>query len=196
LTELNEFCRNEVCTLDTNMNYVENDAYPDFNQSFKSGSEQIEFIAPVRFPKTENHDNVEEESKSIRHVYSSEPQDVQQAVQDNEAPKKSHDEITKSLAEGELISEREIGDIKLQVMKGILWLQKTDVIVNPCENTQLRHEKGIAKTLFNYAGPNIYDSSNELVFKAQKTGLIRGHAYETGPGLLNCKRLVHAILEE
>jgi O-acetyl-ADP-ribose deacetylase (regulator of RNase III) len=38
-------------------------------------------------------------------------------------------------------------------MKGKLWLQKVDSIVSPCENTHLRHNRGIAKEIAKYAGP-------------------------------------------
>lgn len=49
--------------------------------------------------------------------------------------------------------EKQVGSVKFQVMKGLIWLQRTDAIVCPCENTLLRHDKGIASTIQHYAGP-------------------------------------------
>lgn len=74
--------------------------------------------------------------------------------------------------EDEMLLEKEIGGLKLQVIKGKLWLQKADAIVSPCENTELRHEKGVAKELVNFAGPLIFEISNELVQK--ENGLVQG----------------------
>jgi hypothetical protein len=33
------------------------------------------------------------------------------------------------------------------VSKGKLWLQRTDAIISPCENENLRNEKGVAKDI-------------------------------------------------
>jgi O-acetyl-ADP-ribose deacetylase (regulator of RNase III) len=79
-------------------------------------------------------------------------------------------------------------------MKGLIWMQRTDAIVSPCENTLLRHDEGIGKSIAEYAGPEIFKISNEFVEKQKTAGLMRGHAYETSPGLLNCKKLIHAVL--
>lgn len=79
-------------------------------------------------------------------------------------------------------------------MKGLIWLQRTDAIVSPCENTMLIHENGVGKTIAQYAGPDIFKISNEFVYKQGKYGLMRGHAYETLPGLLNCRKLIHSVL--
>ena len=79
-------------------------------------------------------------------------------------------------------------------MKGLIWLQRTDAIVSPCENTMLVHENGVGKTIAQYAGPDIFKISNEFVYKLRTAGLMRGHAYETMPGLLNCKKLIHSVL--
>ena len=93
-----------------------------------------------------------------------------------------------------MIQELKIGSVKLQIMKGLIWLQRTDAIVCPCENTSLRHIKGIAASIQDYAGPQIFKESNELVYKQKKHGLLRGHAYETKPGMLNCRKLIHSII--
>jgi O-acetyl-ADP-ribose deacetylase (regulator of RNase III) len=79
-------------------------------------------------------------------------------------------------------------------MKGLIWLQRTDAIVSPCENTELIHDNGVGKTIAEYAGPDIFQISNEFVYKQRTAGLMRGHAYETMPGLLNCKKLIHSVL--
>jgi len=63
-----------------------------------------------------------------------------------------------------LIDEK-IGKVKFQIMNGLIWLQRSDAIVCPCENTTLRHEKGVARELANYAGPSIYDISNNFIAK-------------------------------
>jgi O-acetyl-ADP-ribose deacetylase (regulator of RNase III) len=79
-------------------------------------------------------------------------------------------------------------------MKGLIWLQRTDAIVSPCENTKLIHDHGVGKIIAEFAGPDIFQISNEFVYKQKKYGLMRGHAYETMPGLLNCKKLIHSVL--
>ena len=43
--------------------------------------------------------------------------------------------------------------MKVQVMKGKLWYQQTDVIVIPCENTELNYESGVAKKIASISGP-------------------------------------------
>jgi hypothetical protein len=82
--------------------------------------------------------------------------------------------------------------VKFQVMKGLIWLQQCDVLVNPCENLQLKHDKGVSRDLAEYAGPQIYKASNDLVLKERV--LQRGQVYETATGFLNCKKLFHVIL--
>jgi len=42
-------------------------------------------------------------------------------------------------------------------------LQRTDAIVSPCENTELIHDNGVGKTIAEYAGPGIFEISNEFV---------------------------------
>jgi hypothetical protein len=88
--------------------------------------------------KTENHENDKEETKSMRHV--TEKKNLQDSQRN----------------QGEMIQELKIGSVKLQVMKGLIWLQRTDAIVCPCENTSLRHIKGIAASIQEYAGPQIF----------------------------------------
>ena len=71
-------------------------------------------------------------------------------------------------------------------------MQRTDAIVSPCENLILRHDKGVGLSLAEYAGPRIYDVSKELVRKER--ALIWGQTYESKPGMLNCKRLLHSVI--
>ena len=75
-------------------------------------------------------------------------------------------------------------------------MQKVDSIVSPCENIHLRHNKGVAKEIARYAGPRIMEISNEFVAKEERFGILRNHAYETKPGMINCKTLIHSILPE
>jgi len=74
--------------------------------------------------KIENHENDKEETKNVRYV--TEKNNLQDSQRD----------------QGELIEELKIGSVKLQIIKGLIWLQRTDAIVCPCENTSLRHIKG------------------------------------------------------
>ena len=38
--------------------------------------------------------------------------------------------------------------------------------------------------------------SNEFVAKEERYGILRNHAYQTKPGMLNCETLIHSILPE
>jgi O-acetyl-ADP-ribose deacetylase (regulator of RNase III) len=67
---------------------------------------------------------------------------------------------------GEKIYEQRLSErVKIEVVKGKLWLQKSDAIVNPCEDVMLRHNHGVSKDLVHYAGSQIYDITNEYVLR-------------------------------
>ena len=57
--------------------------------------------------------------------------------------------------------------------------------MSPCENTKLKHEKGVAVNIANYAGSEIFDISNELV-EDNKGELEQKKAYVSEAGKLKC----------
>jgi O-acetyl-ADP-ribose deacetylase (regulator of RNase III) len=55
--------------------------------------------------------------------------------------------------QGEIVTEKMIGSVKFQVNRGVIWLQRIDAIVSPCESTKLIYNPEIAEIMANYAGP-------------------------------------------
>ncbi|XP_070551876.1 protein mono-ADP-ribosyltransferase PARP14-like [Ptychodera flava] len=79
---------------------------------------------------------------------------------------------------------------RVVVMKGDITKMRVDAIVNPANN-KLDHGGGLAKAIVDAGGDVIQEESDRIIKKYGN--LVDGQAVSTGPGRLQCKRVIHAV---
>ncbi|XP_034532885.1 protein mono-ADP-ribosyltransferase PARP14-like isoform X2 [Notolabrus celidotus] len=76
-----------------------------------------------------------------------------------------------------------LGGVKLEMVNGDIVHETTDVIVNTTDFSS--NQSGVSKAILTAAGPTV---QAELA----NVGIPADHYYNTGPGLLGCKEIIHA----
>ncbi|XP_070551038.1 macro domain-containing protein TTE0995-like [Ptychodera flava] len=79
---------------------------------------------------------------------------------------------------------------KVVVVRGDITKMRVDAIVNPA-NSNLDHGGGLAKAIVEAGGEVIQEDSDRIIKK--NGSLLDGQAVSTGPGHLQCKRIIHAV---